>query len=140
MCVLPCLVTNNYFSKKILLTLIASPNFHFYFTKIPHMFHFGSTWITLWIHSKCTFIPSKIHLKSNIDQVPSTLVPLTHHLQCVPPSIPYALQFLTTLCPPTFHQKLTRLPNLDHDISKISMLTQHMSIILNQYQLKGHTN
>jgi hypothetical protein len=83
-CVLPCLVTNNYPIKIILLTLIAPPNFHFYFTKIPPMFHFGSTWITPWIHSKCTFIPSKIHVNSNIDQVPSTLATLTHHLQCVP--------------------------------------------------------
>jgi hypothetical protein len=47
------------------------------------MFYFRSTWIT-WICSKCTFIPFKIHVKSNIDRVSSTLVPFSHHLQCVP--------------------------------------------------------
>jgi hypothetical protein len=94
------------------------------------MFHFGSTWITPWMHFSYTFIPSKIHIKSNIDQVPSTLVPFTHHLQCAPTFTPYALQFLATLCPPTFHLKLIKLPNLDDDISKISMLKKHMLIIL----------
>ncbi len=72
------------------------------------MFHFGSTWITPWIHSKCILIPSKIHVKSNIDQVPSTLVPFTHHLQCVPPfhsiCITISNHLMSTFIPLKVHQ------------------------------------